>query len=194
VREEDTMARKLPIIAPTLSAAALLLTLAPGDTLRSQEEIQKVFVTNFPQTQQVAGTVSIDGVVRHTTMQRLKDVQVPPVGPKETTRLIQAGTLATDGLTAVVVGLSGQTRARTVHPGTVGVLLIPDEEPVTRAFEEEGLMQFPIEIKTPPVTGASLSFASAQERFTLGFPRYRVFLYNTTDKTATVNVYAYLTN
>ncbi len=171
------MARKLPIITPTLSAAALLLTLAPGDTLRSQEEIQKVFVTNFPQTQQVAGTVSIDGV-----------------GPKETTRLIQAGTLATDGFTAVVVGLSGQTRARTVHPGTVGVLLIPDEEPVTRAFEEEGLMQFPIEIKTPPVTGASLSFASAQERFTLGFPRYRVFLYNTTDKTATVNVYAYLTN
>jgi hypothetical protein len=28
----------------------------------------------------------------------------------------------------------------------------------------------------------------------VAFPRYRVFLYNTTDKTVTVNLYAYLTN
>ena len=188
------MSRKPAVIALTLFAAAPLFLLAPGGTVRSQDEIQRTFVTNFPQTQQVAGVVSIDGVTRHASMQRLKEVQVPPVAPKETTRLIQAGTLATDGFTAIVLGLSGQTRARTVRSGTVGALLIPDEEAVTRAFEEEGLMHFPIEIKSSPVTGGSLSFASAQERHTLGFPRYRVFLYNTTDKTATVNLYAYLTN
>jgi hypothetical protein len=28
----------------------------------------------------------------------------------------------------------------------------------------------------------------------LGFPRYRVRLYNTTDKTVSVNLYAYLTH
>jgi len=86
-----------------------------------------------------------------------------------------------------------QTRGKTLHTGAVGALLLPDEEPVTRAFEEEGLTQFPIEIKASPVSGASLSFESAPERATLGFPRYRVLLYNTTDKTATVNLYAYLT-
>jgi hypothetical protein len=187
------MPRKLPFLAATVLAAALLLVLAPRDALRSQEEIQRVFVTNFPQTQQVAGTVSIDGVVRHATMRLVKDILVPPVDPKETTRLIQAGTVTTDGFTAVVLGLNGQTRGKTLRAGAVGALLIPDEEPMTRAFEEEGLMQFPIEIAAPSVSGASLYFASAQQRFTLGFPRYRVLLYNTTDKTATVNLYAYLT-
>ena len=187
------MSRKRPFIALSLLAAALLFLLAPGDTLRSQEEIQKTFVTNFPQTQQVAGTVSIDGVIRHASMQRLKEIQVPPVGPKETTRLIQAGILSTDGFTSVVLGLNGQTRGKTLRTGSVGALLIPDEEAVTRAFEEEGLTQFPIEIKASSVSGASVSFASAPERAILGFPRYRVLLYNTTDKTATVNLYAYLT-
>jgi hypothetical protein len=188
------MSRHLSAIGPILFAASLIFFLAPGESLRSQDEIQRTFVTNFPQTQQVAGTVSIDGTIRHATLQRLKDVQVPPVGPKETTRLIQGGTLTTDGFTAVVLGLAGQTRGRILHAGTVGALLIPDEEPVTRAFEEEGLTHFPMEIKASSVTGASLSFASPQERLTVGFPRYRVFFYNTTDKTATVNLYAYLTN
>jgi hypothetical protein len=187
------MPRKLPVIALALVAAALLPLLEPGDAPRSQEEIQQVFVTNFPQTQQVAGAVSIDGLVRHATLQRLNDVQVPPVGPKETTRLIQAGSLVTDGYTSIVLGLSGQKRGKILRAGTVGALLIPDEEPVIRAFEDEGLTQFPIEIKTTSVSGASLFFSSAQERFTLGFPRYRVLLYNSTDKTVTVNLYAYLT-
>jgi hypothetical protein len=32
-----------------------------------------------------------------------------------------------------------------------------------------------------------------QSKAGLGFPRYRVRLYNTTDRTVTVNLYAYLT-
>lgn len=187
------MPRRPAVIATTVLAAGLLLVLAPGTAPRSQEDIQRVLVTNFPQTQQVAGAVSIEGMVRHANMQRLKDIQVPPVGPKETTRLIQAGSLATDGFTSIVLGLNGQTRGKTLRAGAVGALLIPDEEPVARAFEEEGLVQFPIEIEAPSVSGASLHFASAQARFNLGFPRYRVLLYNTTDKTVTVNLFAYLT-
>jgi len=187
------MSRNRSFIVLSLSAAALLFLLAPGDAPRSQEEIQQTFVTNFPQTQQVAGTVSIEGVIRHASMQRLKDILVPPVGPKETTRLIQAGILTTDGFTDVVLGLNGQTRSKILRTGDVGALLIPDEDPVTWAFEKEGVTQFPIETKASPVSGASRSFASAPERSILGFPRYRVFLYNTTDTTATVNLYAYLT-
>jgi hypothetical protein len=187
------MPRNRPANALALFAAALLLFLAPAGAPLSQEEIRRVFVTNFPPTQQVAGTVSIDGVVRHAALQRLKDLQVPPVGPKETTRLIQAGTLATDGFTAMVLALNGQTRGRILRAGAVGALLIPDEEPVTRAFEEEGLTQFPIEIAASSVSGRSLYFASEPQRHILGFPRYRVLLYNTTDKSATVNLYAYLT-
>lgn len=188
------MAHRAASILVIVVAVILLVLLAPGDDLRSQEEIQRVVVTNFPRTQQVAGAVSIEGTVRHATMLRLRDILVSPVGPKETTRLVEAGTLSTDGFTSMVLGLNGQTRARATRPGAVGALLVPDEEAVIRAFEEEGLTQFRHEIAAPSVSGASLYFASGQERFTVGFPRYRVYLYNTTDKTATVNLYAYLTN
>ena len=188
------MPSKSPAIVLTALAALLLLLVVPAGTLRSQEEIQPVRVTNFPATQQVAGSISVDGVIRHSATQRLKDILVSPVGPRETTRLVQAGTLATDGFTSVVLSLAGQTRAKAVRPGAVGAILVPDDEAIMRAFEDEGMAQFPIEIAAPAVTGASLHFASAPERFTVAFPRYRVFFYNTTDKTANVNLYAYLTH
>jgi len=179
-------------IAVTAVAVALLL-LTPAGAARSQEEVQKVLVTNFPQTQQIAGAVSVEGLIKHAQMQRLKEIVVPPVDPKETTRLIQAGTVSADGFTAMVLSLDGQTRGKALRPGAVGGILIPDEESVVRAFEEEGLTRFRIEIAAPSVTGASVHFASSSERFTVAFPRYRVFLYNTTDKTASVNLFAYLT-
>src|SRR5437867_5195761 len=156
------MPRRLAFTAVVALAAALLFALAPGRAPLSQEDVQRVLVMNFPTTQQVAGAVTVDGVIRHGSLQRLKDIQVPPVGPKETTRLVQAGTLAADGFTAIVLGLNAQTRGKTLRAGAVGALLLPEEEPVTRAFEEEGLTQFSIEIKTPLVSGASLYFASAQ--------------------------------
>ena len=188
------MPRRLRTIVPLLLIITWFLAFVPATSLRSQEDVRRVFVTNLPQTQQVAGTVAIDGVVRHATLQRLKDLLVSPVSPKETTRLVPAVTLTTDGFTSVVLSLNGQTKGRALRAGSVGALLIPDEETVIRAFEEEGLFQFPMEIKAPSVSGASLYFASEPQRFTVGFPRYRVLLYNTTDKTANVSLHAYLTN
>jgi hypothetical protein len=188
------MTRPATPVVLILLVAILLAFLAPAGPLQSQDEVQAVRVTNFPATQQVAGSISVEGVIRHSTTQRLREILVSPVGPRETTRLIQAGTLATDGFTSVVLSLAGQTRAKAARPGAVGALLIPDDEAIVQAFEDEGLAQFPIEIAAPAVTGASLHFASSPERFTIAFPRYRVFLYNTTDKTASVNLYAYLTH
>jgi hypothetical protein len=186
------MSRKTLPIAVAAVAAALLL-LAPAGAARPEDEVQKVLVTNFPPTQQIAGAVSVEGLVKHAAMQRLKEIVVAPVGPKETTRLIQAGTIAADGFTGMVLSLDGQTRGKALRPGAVGGILIPDEESVIRAFEEEGLIRFRIEIAAASVTGASVHFASSSERFTVAFPRYRVFLYNTTDKTASVNLFAYMT-
>ena len=43
-------------------------------------------------------------------------------------------------------------------------------------------------------SAASPYFASTANRVLIGFPRYRTYFYNTSDKTVTVNLYAYLTN
>jgi hypothetical protein len=186
------MPRRATATGAAALTLALLATVPAGSQPDRRSEAELVFVTNFPAVQQVGGTVAVEGPIRHARMDRRAEILVPPVGPQETTRLIPAGTLATDGFTAVVLSLSGQTKGRALKPGRIGAILIPDEEPVERTFEEEGQPQFPIEISAG-TTGRS-HFASAPERSIVAFPRYRVLLYNTTDRTATVHLFAYLTN
>ena len=41
--------------------------------------------------------------------------------------------------------------------------------------------------------GSNYYFSTSFPNLIIGFPRYRVFVYNTTDRIATVNVFAYLT-
>lgn len=156
-------------------------------------EILDVQVMNFPNPQKVKGTVTIEGPIRHGDLVRFADVIVPPVKPTETTRLINAGSLVTDGYTHAVLSLSGLTKGDVLRGGAVGASLIPEEEAVLRSFLEAGQVQFPLEVSAANVSGASPYFASKAEYQTVGFPRYRVLLWNTSDKTVTVNLYAYLT-
>jgi hypothetical protein len=157
-------------------------------------EVQRVIVTNFPELQRIAGTVAVEGTVRHASFVTIKDVRVPPVDPKETGRLIDGGLITTDGFTAVVLSLSGQTQGKVLKSGKVGAILVPEEEPITAAFMEDGQIQFPLEVDATLESLPFRSFASQQGRFTVAFPRYRVRLYNTTEKSATVSLFAYLTN
>ena len=55
-------------------------------------------------------------------------------------------------------------------------------------------LPFALEATATGVTGDTPYFASAQPRYSVAFPRYKILLYNTTDKTVTLDVYAYLTN
>lgn len=185
--------RHLLVIGVMALTVALQSDASPA-TGDDREEIRKVFVINFPGLQKVEGSVSIEGHVRHATFQRLKEILVPPVDPQETGRLIDAGLLTTDGFTSVVLSLNGQTRGRTMRAGSVGAILIPEEDSTIRAFEDEGQAEFALETSASITSGATRSFASSPGRQLVGFPRYRVRLYNTTDKTVTVNLFAYLTN
>jgi hypothetical protein len=183
-------------VRTTLGIVCALLILSfllpPGRAL--SQEIQRVLVTNFPDLQKVAGTVTVEGIVRHGTYQRLTEVTVSPAKPSETRRLTPGGTLDTDGYTGMVLGLNGQFKTSLPRPGEVGAILLPDEEAVLRAFNDDGKFQFAQEIKASAASGLSPYFASEPEKFIIGFPRYRIFYYNTTDRTVGVNLYVYLTN
>ena len=184
--------KKSVLIALVIAAAAAFV-LSPAGTAVSQE-VQTVIVGNFPKVWKVEGRVEIDGPVSHGRFVPMRDVTVSPVNPKETVRLIQGGILESNGFTNMVLGLQGQIKGEVYRPGTVGVFLLPDEEPIVKVFEEKGLMQFATEVNAPGVSGASPYFASTASRFQVAFPRYRTYFYNTSDKTVTVNLYAYLTN
>ena len=179
-----------------LASTAALFVFTParralGDEIQT---VASVFVTNFPKVWNITGKIEVDGPISHSRYVPLREVVVPPVSPKDTIRLVQGGTIETNGFTAMVLGLSGQIKGEVYRSGTVGVFVLPDEEQVVRAFEEKGLMQFMTELNASGVSAASPYFASAQTRIQVGFPRYRTYFYNSTDKSVSVNLFAYLTN
>jgi len=184
--------KKLALIGFLLVASSAFI-LSPQSNSIAQE-VRNVVVTNFPKVSRVTGSVGIDGPIKHAKFAALRDVTVSPVNPKDTVRLIQGGVVESDGFTAMVLGLQGQIKGEVVRPGTVGVYLLPDEESIVHAFEEKGIMQFTTELSASGVSSASPYFASNSSRIEVGFPRYRTYFYNTSDKTVTVNLYAYLTN
>ena len=184
--------KKSVLLVLVIAAAAAFVLSPPGTAIA--QEVRNVVVTNFPKVFNVNGSVSIEGPVKHAKFAALRDVVVSPVNPKETVRLIQGGIVESDGFTAMVLGLQGQIKGEVFRPGTVGVFLLPDEESVVHAFEEKGLMLFATEVNASGVTAASPYFASIASRIQVAVPRYRTYFYNTSDKTVTVNLYAYLTN
>ena len=186
------MPRKAVVVALCALSAAIGTIIVPAGRVVSQE-LQNVYVTNWPKVQAIEGEISVRGPIRQAMQVELKDVVVPPVSPRDTQRLVDGGTITTDGFSEVVLSLTGQVRGELVRPGSVGAILIPDEEPVQRAFADRGEMQFTLEVVASSVSGASPYFASNQPRLPIGFARYRVLLYNTSAKSVTANLFAYLT-
>ncbi len=187
------MNQRLVLGGLVFAGLAGLILLTPSTPVESQE-VRRVIVTNFPHPQKIEGEVSIDGPVRLAELRSFEEIVVPPVKLSETTRLVEAGTLTTDGFPNVVLSLHGVVRGSVLQPGEIGVILIPDQETIQEAFNEQGLMHFALQAVASGVSSKTPYFASNQPRYTVGFHAYRVLLYNTTDKTVTTNLFAYLTN
>lgn len=198
------MAKTLPFV---LISVFLLWVLPPrGNPVQAQspDKPQPVYVVNQPQTVTVQGQVTLAGPIEGEVSVRgpipqgkavvFHDVVVSPVEKSEVTRLVHAGTLATEGFVNMVVSLAGVQRATPTRSGEVGVILLPAEELPRRALEEVGQWLFAIQTHATSAAQTGPYFASEPLRATVAFPRYRVFLYNSSDRTVTVTVYAYLTN
>ncbi len=118
---------------------------------------------------------------------------VPSAARDETARWVEAGVLQTNGFTSLVLSLHGQIRGNVSVPGLVGVILIPDEEPILQALSE-GEILLPLETVTEVTAGATSYFGASSPYLAIAFPRYRIFLYNTTDQSAAADVCVYLMN
>lgn len=178
----------------TLAAGLTLLLLVvfpPWGTSLSQPPSQ-VVVTNLPNVQRIEGEVSVAGVVRQAQIQRRPGLIVPTVAREAVTDLISADVLQSDSFSQVTVSLHGEARGTIEHEGWIGVVLIPDETAVLEMLNDHGAFHFPIELKAKLSPKGPAHF-NVQQRFDLGFTRYRVYLYNTSDRTVDANVYFYLT-
>lgn len=177
-----------------LAGAGALLFAAWWGEEGTARDIAPVEVVNLPEIQEVRGTVDVGGPIPGARMVRLRNLLVPPVARSDTTSLVDAGRIDGAGFTHVMLALRGEVQGELGRTGPVGALLLPEEEPVLRAFREEGRFQFPLEEAVTVGPDDRASFSSSPSRRALAFPSYRVLLYNGTDRTVEADLYAYLTN
>ncbi len=183
------------IVVPSILFGLLIIVFVftpTGDALSQQ--VRRVIVTNFPRVQLVTGEVEIRNPVRLAKLVTFEDIIVAPVPPTETTRLVEAGVLQTEGFPRVVLSLHGIVKGQVLSTGEVGVILVPEQPSIQEAFDEQGQVHFAMRTAARGVSSATPYFASDQAEFTVGFQAYKIYLYNTTDKTITANLFAYLTN
>ena len=173
---------------------AVVIGLSAVVALSQTELGQEVIVTNFPKTFAVDGSVSIRGTASHAQFIRREGVVVTTSHRNELPELISAGVIDADGFTSVTVSLQGEVKASATADGTVGVMLVPDEEPVLRALRDARRVEFPIEATCQLTKGASPYFDSGSITQPLGFSRYKVLLYNTAPHAVEANVYIDLKN
>lgn len=134
--------------------------------------------------QQIEGSTALFGV---------KGVSVPPIKRSEIRSLIDLGTIDTDGHEKIILNLAGQMLGVDENGGTIGVILIPDIAPFDQAFSGFGLLPASLEITVAVNSRESAYFMASQQKFDIGFPRYRALAYNTSRSPVTISFFAYRT-
>ena len=179
------------LIAVTLPLLVLFLTSVPQSLQAQVSQPSDVRINNFPELQQIKGSVSIEG----TTKSIAKEGLVVPTSQRaELSEMIYAGTIETEGFTSLLISLQGEMRSDVFSSGTIGVVLIPDEKSILRILREAKRIQFPIECKVHTKSGDLIFVESEQVQQRIAFPRYKMYLYNTANKSVEANVYLYLSN
>ncbi|HVR98228.1 MAG TPA: hypothetical protein VMW27_16545 [Thermoanaerobaculia bacterium] len=174
-------------IAP-VSCVILSAVFAVGPS-RAQE-VQPVTVTNFPEVQTISGRVVVSEPIPQSRFETVKAL-VSPAGLAETNQWTEAGVLETQGFSHVTLSLAGYLQG-TPQSGAIGVALVPDVPEMLNALRTYGIPQAVLRVEAEAGPSLSGFFSSASTALRVGFPRYRVFLYNATSKSADAVVYAYL--
>ena len=176
-------------LTPLITAYAIALVVS-APSLGAAETADSVRVTNFPEVQQISGRVVVTDPIPATRFLTLKAL-VSPAALTDVNQLTDAGTLDTAGFTHVTVSLAGSLQG-SGQLGSVGVVLVPEVPEVLTALRNQGMLQFALRTEAAVVPSQGGLYSSEPIAHRVGFPRYRVLLYNTTPKAAETVVYAYL--
>jgi hypothetical protein len=169
----------------------MLLAILIGAGGAVASEVMDVNVLNWPEVQRVEGTVKVKGSMLHAKEFAFKDVLVTPVRRAATNRFIEAGVVDAGGFGRLSISVVGEVSGEPQQAGDLGVVLVPDTRRIVRAFQEDGRFLFPLEVTAPIHGGKQVYLAGGPGRFDLAFPRYRVLLYNESDKAARVDLHLY---
>jgi hypothetical protein len=175
----------------TCLALLILCALAASASLAEEESVR---VTNFPKVQSISGIVEMDKPAPSTRLTTISEQVVAPADPADAINLVSAGTLEAAGFRSVVISLAGQIKSNYPAAGSLGALLVPDTPFFQRAFEEDGEALLAMRVEALVNSESGSYFATTQPLQHLAFPRYRIYFFNTTERPASVELYAYLAN
>ena len=178
------------VVAGGLCLLVVLAPVRPVQAADPPSAPSPVVVTNFPAVQAVSGRVSLDDPAPQTRFETRKAVVVT-ASLADTNHWTEAGAIDCAGFTFVTLSLGGSLKGAG-QAGTIGVVLLPDVSDVLEALRAYGAPQFPLRVDAAVPPAPSGLFSSESKTFRVAFPRYRVFLYNTTPKSADAAVYALL--
>lgn len=174
-------------------AAGLALLIAatlPVRPAAGAEGAMAVTVTNFPEVQEVTGGVAVTRPIPQTRLLQLKAL-VAPGAPNDPDQLTDAGAIDAEGFATATLSLVGSLRG-TAQPGAVGLILLPDVPEVLSAWQSERVLQLAIRIDAAIAPAEKGLFDSEPTAIRFAFPRYRVFLFNTTGRAADTTLFVYL--
>lgn len=150
-----------------------------------------VMTTLIPST--ASGQQSIQPIDGSTGLFGVKGVSVPPIKRTEIRTLVDLGTIDTDGHERIILNLAGQMLGEDGTGAPVGVILIPDIAPFDQAFSGLGLLPASLEITVAVNSRSAAYFMAQQQKFDIGFPRYRALAYNNSNSPVTISFFAYRT-
>ena len=131
---------------------------------------------------QVAGLSSFEGL------------SVTSADRSDPSRFTDAGIVSVVRAGGFVVTIAGELKGRADRDGVVGVLLVPDRPFFDSLYRSRKLVLAAAEFTAPVAAGDSSYFMSQSTHAVAGFPAYHLYLFNTTNVPATVNVYVNPTN
>ena len=120
-----------------------------------------------------------------------QQIQVSPVARSDTTQLVEAGTIETDGFRELVFSFGGEFKEALPQGGRVGAILIPDDPVFEYLLFNEGRIVFPLEVVVTISAETGRIFVSEQIVADIAFPAYRVYMYNETESGASVSLFVY---
>ena len=179
------------VTGSTIVLCAVILLASP---VRAGEEVISVQVVNLPPVQEISGAIEVAQPIPHARMIRIQDVVVSPQTPRDNTnRLVSAGTVDAAGFTRAMLTVGGDVKGTVPATAELGALLVPDETFVDDAFQR-GYILFPIEVTAAVPANAAPSVGSDPKEIDLAFPRYKVYLFNTSSRAISAQVYVLLTH
>lgn len=184
----------LRVIVTTLLAIAAITVYADRAPLAADEGPQRVTVVNFPEVQRVDGTVTVSAPIPQTRLAVVEALVSPGGRRDEPGSYTDAGILDTAGFASVSISLAGEVQGRLGSPAPITVVLLPDVRKVVATFHDHGITPFALTAEAEAAPTEPGLFHSEPAHFRLGFPRYRVLLYNGSPHTIRATVYAYLNN